>query len=549
VLHRSTIRKLVPILRRDLKRTLKLHMPGFPKVYYSAFLLRDIEWFNTWAGSGSVHRRRSDHTRNVYCDIRVGSYRYDQVMDGGLLDNDIETESYGHISVPIDQRNYDGLRTVLWRLADAKYREAIADYQKRRSNGISTVDQNRAYSSFTKLKRHRYVTFARPEYVDEEYWVKFCKNASRWIAELPATTSGSVEFDATQMTKILVNSEGSVIVQHSHVFSLIASLRKMTKDGSQIEQELVFNCASQDELPSMQRFKELVTEKYRQLREVSRAKRIHSFSGPVLLCPEPAGLLLHEAIGHRLEGSRFLSTIEGQTFKEQVGKKVLNVNLTIRDNPLVRTFQGVRCIGSYRYDDEGTPGKNSLLIDDGVVRDFLNTRAAITKKNFVPNGHARTHKHQRPISRMAVTIIEGEHGLSHNELKARLIEEIKAQNKPFGMIIYETSGGETETTAYNFQAFSGEISYAKLVYPNGKEVVVRGVDFVGTPMQALNNVIATGNELVVNNGYCGAESGFLPITTISPAVLLSNLELQSKSEELVTPFILKKPRLSRRKKK
>ena len=73
---------------------------------------------------------------------------------------------------------------------------------------------------------------------------------------------------------------------------------------------------------------------------------------------------------------------------------------------------------------------------------------------------------------------------------------------------------------------------------------MRGVNFIGTPLQALNNVIAVGDELVLNNGYCGAESGFIPITTISPAILLSNLELQAKTEELVTQFILGKPRLS-----
>jgi predicted Zn-dependent protease len=142
---------------------------------------------------------------------------------------------------------------------------------------------------------------------------------------------------------------------------------------------------------------------------------------------------------------------------------------------------------------------------------------------------------------MGVTIIKGRKPVTMTRIREMLIEEIKRQGKPFGMIVYETSGGETETTRYDFQAFSGEISFATLIYPNGKEVVVRGVNFVGTPLQALNNITAVSDYRELDNGFCGAESGMVPVSTISPAVLLSNLELQAKDEELVTPFLLRAP--------
>jgi len=145
---------------------------------------------------------------------------------------------------------------------------------------------------------------------------------------------------------------------------------------------------------------------------------------------------------------------------------------------------------------------------------------------------------------MAVLMAEGKDPLPLEQLKKKLIEEIKRQGKPYGIIIYETSGGETGTTRHEFQGFQGEITYASIVYPNGKEVVVTGIDFVGTPLQALNNIIAVGDDPQINNGYCGAESGFIPITTISPALLLSNLELQARATELATPFILPSPRTS-----
>jgi len=263
----------------------------------------------------------------------------------------------------------------------------------------------------------------------------------------------------------------------------------------------------------------------------------------VLLAPVPAGLLFHEAIGHRLEGSRLLSTGEGQTFKGQIDKRILNVDVSIRDNPRLKEFKGKRCIGSYDFDDEGTPARDTLLVDKGILKEFLNTRAATQKKGFVPNGHARNKKFQRPISRMAVTIVESRQGLKWESLRELLIAEIKLQRKPFGMIVYSTSGGETETARYDFQAFSGEISFATLIYPDGKEVCVRRVNFVSTPLQALSNIIAVGKEQNLDNSYCGAETGYIPVTTISPAILLRTLELQAKEEELVTQYLLPKPRL------
>jgi len=77
---------------------------------------------------------------------------------------------------------------------------------------------------------------------------------------------------------------------------------------------------------------------------------------------------------------------------------------------------------------------------------------------------------------------------------------------------------------------------------------VRGVNFVGTPLQSLGNIVAVGDSPELDNGFCGAESGLIPISTIAPAVLLSNLELQGKDEELVTPHILQRPKSLRRRK-
>jgi hypothetical protein len=112
------------------------------------------------------------------------------------------------------------------------------------------------------------------------------------------------------------------------------------------------------------------------------------------------------------------------------------------------------------------------------------------------------------------------------------------------MIIEETIDGETRTDAYNPQVFSGKVNYAKLVYPDGNEEVIRGLNIVGTPLQSLSQIIAVGDKLELDNSFCVAESGTVPVTTISPAILLKNFELQSIEDTPVAPpFLLPKPKI------
>jgi hypothetical protein len=147
---------------------------------------------------------------------------------------------------------------------------------------------------------------------------------------------------------------------------------------------------------------------------------------------------------------------------------------------------------------------------------------------------------------MGVLLVKPENGLGDGELKQVLLREIRRQNAPFGIHIVEATSGETATDAYNFQAFLGEINLAAKVYPDGTEEWIRGANFVGTPLNGIHSIIAAGRRLHVDNAYCGAESGYVPVSTISPALVLSELELQSKPDSRYTQFSLPIPWHDRR---
>ena len=79
------------------------------------------------------------------------------------------------------------------------------------------------------------------------------------------------------------------------------------------------------------------------------------------------------------------------------------------------------------------------------------------------------------------------------------------------------------------------------IYLDGREELVRGADIVGTPLASFAKIIAAGDKLEVFNGYCGAESGSVPVSAISPAILVSELEIQKKESSRERPPLLPPP--------
>jgi predicted Zn-dependent protease len=122
------------------------------------------------------------------------------------------------------------------------------------------------------------------------------------------------------------------------------------------------------------------------------------------------------------------------------------------------------------------------------------------------------------------------------------IEEIKKQGKPFGLLIDDIAGGFTFTGRGQPQAFQVEPLVVFKVYADGRpDELVRGVNIVGTPLLSLTKIIATGDTTEVFNGYCGAESGSVPVSASAPPMLISEMEVQKKETSTDKPPILPPP--------
>ena len=545
MLSQSAIHRVIEVLKKSLKRSLKLRLPGYLNPYYVSFLVRDIERFHVSASAGSVFELEKQPKRIVFCDLRVGNYKNDQTL--GLPKTDEEEESLikKYSILPLEDSNLYAFETCLWRLSELCYRDALKRYQEKQAKKVFSPENERfKLASFTKLPPAKFFKVKKFSAVNQSFWKDFVKKISKLLINLPKITFDYVSFSVEREIKIFVNTERRVIVQSLEVCSLFFEMFTQTWDGSNVKQEFSLNVGDLQEVPNFRDIKEIIEEKYAKLKKLASARRLYSFSGPTLLLGGPAGLLFHETLGHRLEGDRLLEEGEINALRGLIGKKILPLDITIIDNPKLKKLNGQTCVGSYDFDDQGVPSQSTTLFEDGVLKGFLTSRAQCYFKNFKPNGHARSSDTHHPMSRMGVLVVKAKKTHSLEKLKEMLVREIVKQGKPYGMIIEETIDGETRTDAYNPQVFSGKVNYAKLVYPDGNEEVIRGLNFVGTPLQSLSQIIAVGDKLELDNSFCVAESGTVPVTTISPAILLKNFELQTIEDTPVAPpFLLPKPKI------
>jgi predicted Zn-dependent protease len=215
--------------------------------------------------------------------------------------------------------------------------------------------------------------------------------------------------------------------------------------------------------------------------------------------------------------------------------------LSVVDDPTLRAIEGTELSGFYRFDDEGTPASRVEVVKDGILKNFLMGRLPV--KNFSnSNGHGRAQSGLMPVGRQGNLIVTSSKTIPDALLRARFVDEIKKQGKPYGLYFEDIQGGFTLTSRDLPQAFQVLPVMVWRVYADGRaDELVRGVDIVGTPLTVLTQIAATGDKTSGFNGICGAESGSVPVSAAAPAMLFSEMEVQKRKYGDTRPPILPPP--------
>ncbi|KUK80791.1 MAG: Peptidase U62 modulator of DNA gyrase [Mesotoga prima] len=225
---------------------------------------------------------------------------------------------------------------------------------------------------------------------------------------------------------------------------------------------------------------------------------------PVIISNEFGGVIFHEACGHALEATGVAKG--ASVFAGKLGQKIANECVSAVDDPTIPNAWG-----SANVDDEGTPTRRNLLIDKGILKNYMIDRLGAIKMRMEPTGSARRQDYTyAPTSRMSNTfLLPGEY----------YPEEIIAATD-YGLYAKSLGGGSVmpSTGEFNFAVMEGYmIENGRITRP------VRGATLIGKGDEVLTKIDMVGNDLARGQGMCGSISGSIPADVGQPTVKVSEL--------------------------
>ncbi|QBY06190.1 metalloprotease TldD [Thalassotalea sp. HSM 43] len=229
---------------------------------------------------------------------------------------------------------------------------------------------------------------------------------------------------------------------------------------------------------------------------------------PVVLGAGWPGVLLHEAVGHGLEGD--FNRKGSSAFSGKIGQRVASEHCTIVDDG---TIQGRR--GSISIDDEGTPGQYNTLIENGILRGYMQDKHNAHLMGVKPTGNGRRESYAHlPMPRMTNTyMLAGEH--QPQDIIKSVKKGIYAPNFAGGQVDI-TSGKFVFTTAEAYLIEDGEITSP-----------VKGATLIGSGPEAMQNVSMVGNDLALDSGVgvCGKDGQSVPVGVGQPTLKVDEMTI------------------------
>lgn len=522
-------------MQRELGRAKQELAKAENPPYFLGYSVYDLNAVVIVGAYGSLITNATGHRRGADVTMRIGSTTLDNTHG--------ESRQSGMTSglLPIrDDR--DAIARVLWQLTDQAYRRAAPAFLNVKTNSAVRAAEDDKSPDFSKEAPEKHIgSTTAPPNIDRKIWEDKIRRYSLAFRKYPEIYTSGAFFQAQTSNSHYASSDGTALLTPSASARMVIEASTRANDGMELIRVETFQAPTANELPSDADVLAKIETIAADLKALRAAPVAEPFNGPAMLSGRAAAVFFHEVLGHRLEGHRQRDEQEGQTFTKMVGQRVLPEFLSVVDDPTLKELGGVKLAGTYGYDDEGVPSRRVEVIHDGILKNFLMSRMPIHGFDS-SNGHGRGQPGRMPTGRQGNLLVTSTKKVPEAELRTRLIDEVKKQGKPYGLYFDDVQGGFTLTTRSLPQAFQVLPVMVYRVYADGRpDELVRGVDIVGTPLAALTRIQLTGDTTRVFNGICGAESGSVPVSASSPAMLFSEMEVQKRGHSHARPPILPPP--------
>jgi len=518
----------------------KLVSPEGTKPYFLQYTVTDEVDVMIMATLGAVTNRQENHSRQLDVDVRCGEYDLDNThqIRGGYFGGYDRWQ--GARELPL---NGDALATrqALWLETDERFKAAVKRLSQVKANVKVKVEEEDLSADFSKEEPVTQIDEWLSQSADLDKLQERVKRYSREFRSHPLIYNSNIMLMGNVTNRLAVNSEGSKLQFGKGWWRIGIQASTLADDGMELWQYSAFDAHAPEGLPDDATVMAGVNQVIEEVLALRAAPLVEPYTGPAILMNRASGVFFHEIFGHRIEGHRQKDVEEGQTFAKKIGKQVLPPFLSVVDDPTQRTFNGIDLNGFYQFDEECVPAQPAKTVVSGVLETFLLSRSP-TRGFTKSNGHGRRQPGMGVVARQGNLIINSSKEVSFDRLRDMLKEEAKKQNKEYGLLFSDISGGFTFTNRYMPQAFKVMPILVHKVFTDGRpDELVRGVDIVGTPLTCFSQILATADDPDIFNGVCGAESGMVPVSAISPSILVEQIEVEKKQKAQDRTPILEAP--------
>jgi TldD protein len=530
---------LLTAMKEELNRSMaELKKQGKNAPYFIGYRIVEIRTIAINASYGALTGSSQDVSRLLNVNVRVGSYKLDNTHP--LRDRFVHDRNPAPVRITIED-NADAIKSTLWQQTDKKFKEALERLIKVQSDqAVKTADENLS-DDFSQELPEASITTSEPIIINKTKWELLLKKFSALLKEYPFIYQSSASLWVQTTVRYIINTEGTEVqTADSHALIHI-NLGSKAEDGMELRQFASFDARTPEGLPSERVIVDNIRQMAENLRLLRTAPLVEPYNGPAILSGQAAGVFFHEIFGHRIEGQRQKDEKDGQTFARKINENILPSFISVYDDPTIMRMNDHDLSGHYKFDDEGVKAQRVTVVESGVLKNFLISRAPFKSFNK-SNGHGRAQAGLEPVSRQGNLIVQCTKTVPYAKLREMLIEECKKQNKAYGLIFQKVESGFTMTGRMIPNAFNVSPILVYRVYVDGRpDEPVRGVDLIGTPLTPFTKIIAASDTVDVFNGHCGAESGNVPVSAVSPALLVSEIEVQKKEKSTAKLPILPPP--------
>lgn len=224
----------------------------------------------------------------------------------------------------------------------------------------------------------------------------------------------------------------------------------------------------------------------------------------VVLDGDAGGTMIHEACGHGLEADIIIKDFS--SYANKLGTLVASPLVTLVDDATLRN-----CYGSYEFDDEGIPAQRTVLIENGILKNYLTDILSSRMGMFPLTGNGRRESSQSiPLPRMSNTFV-----LQGDSSTEDILSSVSK-----GLYVKKMGGGEVDTTSGDYVFYVSE----GYLIENGKiGKAVRGATLTGNGPETLKNITAVGKNFSLESGVCGKNGQGVPVTDGQPTLLLKDI--------------------------